>query len=286
MGSKNTKTTSKSLDTGAKTGVIILPNKKLKKFPTQLCSSSKSPTQFVKVRSLDLSGNLLTNINVDLSHFKALKTINLSGNRLTQLTSIYQLPSLQNLDISNNKLIALPRLPLKIQKINASKNQIAVVDCILKLSKLKELNLSNNSIVGIASSFFQECNLDKLERLDLSHNNLDCIAISIRSLSKLNYLNISNNNLVSLPIELGQCKFLQTVLAANNRLDTIPSELLDNGSLSKMRLENNRIEKEDFLEITGAEEFMERRKARIDREIHGGMHATDRSVCGLDGNRK
>ena len=61
MGSSSSKkTTAKSLTTGAKTGVIILPKRKLKKFPSQLL---KSPLeQFAKVRSLDLSSNYLKSI--------------------------------------------------------------------------------------------------------------------------------------------------------------------------------------------------------------------------------
>jgi len=285
MGSSSSKkTTAKSLTTGAKTGVIILPKRKLKKFPSQLL---KSPLeQFSKVRSLDLSSNYLVDVNVSLAHFKSLKTFNLSGNRLTRLTNVHQLSSLQNLDISNNQLIALPTLPLKIQKILASHNNIAVVDCTLKLSKLKELDLSHNVLVGVTSAFFQECSLDKLERLDLSHNSLEAIATTMGVLPRLVHLDISNNRLATLPQELGQCKTLQTVLATHNILAAVPTALLDNGALSKMRLEGNRISKEDFLDTEGADEFMERRKARIDREIHGGMHSTDRTVCGLDDLKK
>ena len=284
MGAKNTKTTAKSLDTGSKTGVIILPNKKYKKFPTALL---KTPQQYHKVRSLDLSSNLLQHLNnIDISHFKSLKTFNLSHNRLTSVSStLSQLNALQNLNVSHNQLIALPALPSKLQKLNVSHNKIVVVDCTVQLSKLKEFDMSYNLIVGIGASMYETCSLEKLERLNISYNQLESLESSIGRLVKLVHLDVTQNRLTDLPMELGKCKTLQTVLVANNALRTVPTSLLTNGALSRLRLEKNEISKDDFLEIEGCDEFMERRRGRIDREIQGGLHETDRSVCGLDENK-
>ena len=280
MGAKNTKTTAKSLDTGSKTGVIILPNKKYKKFPAALL---KTPQQFHKVRSLDLSSNLLQHLNnLDMSH---LKTLNLSHNKLTSVSStLSQLKALQILNVSHNQLIALPALPSKLQKLNVSHNKIVVVDCTVQLSKLKEFDMSYNLIVGIGASMYETCSLDKLERLNISFNQLETLEPSIGRLVKLVHLDVTQNCLTDLPTELGNCKTLQTVLVANNALRTVPTSLLTNGALSRLRLEKNEISKDDFLEIDGCDEFMERRRRRIDREIQGGLHETDRSVCGLDEN--
>jgi Leucine-rich repeat (LRR) protein len=284
MGSNNSKTTAKSLDVGSKTGVIILSKKNFKSFPKPLLKQQND--QYTKVRSLDLSSNLIVHLNnINLSHFKSLKSLNLSKNKLTNTGDVLtQLNVLQNLDLSQNSLIALPPLPSKLQKLNVSYNSIAVVECSIKLPKLKEFDLSHNEIVGIASSVFKDCSLNKLERLNLSDNRMETIESTIGNLLKLVHLDVTNNSLSILPSELGLCTSLQTVLAGNNHLKTVPTELLENGSLSKLRLEKNNITKEFFLEITGSSEFMERRKGRIDREIHGGMHETDRSVCGLDSN--
>ena len=72
------------------------------------------------------------------------------------------------------------------------------------------------------------------------------------------------------------------LLADNNKLKTLPSTLLLADSLSRLRLEGNRMTKKQFLALDGSSEFMARRTARLERQLAGGMHDTDRSVCGLD----
>ena len=86
----------------------------------------------------------------------------------------------------------------------------------------------------------------------------------------------------SLPDELGECSELQILLVNNNQLKTVPSALLTSESLSRLRLEGNKITKKQFLALSGIDIFMKKRNARLERQLAGGMHETDRSVCGLD----
>ena len=88
MGSNNSKTTAKSLDVGSKTGVIILSKKNFKSFPKPLLKQQND--QYTKVRSLDLSSNLIVHLNnINLSHFKSLKSLNLSKNKLLILQMFF-----------------------------------------------------------------------------------------------------------------------------------------------------------------------------------------------------
>ena len=87
------------------------------------------------------------------------------------------MPSLVELDLSNNKLIAdaidgpifdLPNL----QILNLSKNKLALLDnrLLTSLSRLKRLDVSHNGISAISESAFQGVN--QLDYLNVSYNNL------------------------------------------------------------------------------------------------------------------
>ena len=293
MGAKST--TKRKLETGSKTGVINLSGKKLTAFPKKILNDSET---FGRLRSLDLSNNRLCALDdVDLSELTCLKTLNLRGNSLRSVTSLGGLTALQVLDLSRNSLVSLPLLPTKaLKSVDVSSNALVLLDFPHSqhtisdgnsgrnnpvFSKLKAWNASHNQLAGIAAAFFSQC--VKLERLDVSHNCLEEFVGQVSMLKKLNHMDASHNNLSALPEEIGQCIFLQTLLVNHNRLSSIPAALLENGALSRLRLEGNpNITKDVFLALEGAAEYMERRKARIETQIHGGLHDTDRSVCGLD----
>ena len=118
--------------------------------------------------------------------------------------------------------------------------------------------------------------------LNLSHNQLIELPKEVGDMGKLSDLDVSYNSLEDLPAELGNCDNLQVILANSNRLSIVDRAIFESKSLSRLRLENNKITKKSFLQFDGVKEFMERRNARVDRELAGGMHETDRSICGLD----
>ncbi len=307
MGSKHATqgSTRAKLDTGAKTGVLTLSRKKLTAFPSKLLRRPGAAAPFAKLRSLDLSHNKLRALggggSFDLAaHLPALAALHLHHNQLASCAGLQGLAKLQSLDLSHNALAVLPALPLggALKTVNVSHNQIQLLDfpsamhgagtgngrgTAKGLAKLKEWHAAHNRIVGVSAAFYTLC-AAKLERLDLSHNALEQLVGEIALLQRLVHLDVSHNSLAKLPGEaLGSCRSLQTVLAASNRLTGVPAALLENGTLSRLRLEGNAaITKASFLELPGAASFMERRKQRVDREIGGGLHETDRTVCGLD----
>lgn len=290
MGAKST--TKRKLETGSKTGVLNLSARKLGGFPQKLLA--KEGAEFARLRALDLSKNKLRALDdEDLSVLAHLKNLNLAGNALGSARALGGLPALQTLDLSDNRLTTLPVLPAKtLKSVNVSGNALVLLDFPhaqhagggpsgKTFSKLKEWNASRNRIVGIAAAFFQQC--AKLERLDVSRNQLEAIVSEISLLTKLQHLDVSHNRIGELAAEVGRCRALQTVLATHNQLSSVPEALLDNGMLSRLRLEGNPgLTKDIFLALEGASEFMERRTARIETQMHGGLHNTDRSVCGLD----
>lgn len=214
--------------------------------------------------SLDLSDNQIgpTIPSEFFAKLKNLQTLKLSGNKLQYLPeTMSDLNSLRTLDLSRNYLssleLGLPRKQLITIDLshNQFKGDVGHPELALPPSVIT-VNLSHNLITGFGVFGFEM--LEKLEELDLSHNKI-----------------------TSIPSEIGLCVRLQCIKLEFNQLKTLPKELLEKTRVNRISLEGNPMTKEDLLAIEGIEAFIERRKARITKEMHGGLK-TDRDFCGLD----
>ncbi len=135
-----------------------------------------------KVSSLILTDKNLTILPKEISALKDLKTLSLIENAITNITaaSINGLNSLENLDLSGNRLTRLP------SEIN-------------KLIQLKQLNLLLNSLTSIPNEIGD---LKNLTYLGLHFNNLTSIPSAIGNLTKLKVLELKDNNISSIPQEV------------------------------------------------------------------------------------
>ncbi|KAI3446752.1 hypothetical protein Pfo_003417 [Paulownia fortunei] len=115
-------------------------------------------------------------------------------------TTIGKLIKLESLDLSNNKITALP-------------------NDFWSLGSLKDLNLSRNQISGILPSNIG--NFGQLQSLDLSFNNFSgSIPEAISSLISLQVLNLSQNGLEStIPLGILQCRSLVSIDLSANKLN-------------------------------------------------------------------
>lgn len=121
--------------------------------------------------------------------FDYITTINLSGNRLTWLPrEVFQLPGLQILNVSSNRIATLPDLQ---QNFNGEKG-VYEWPC----TTLARLNLSKNSLTEVLPFIFK---LPGLSHLDLSHNHLHSLPFDLWSAPKLYQVNCSNNRLDFIP---------------------------------------------------------------------------------------
>lgn len=147
-------------------GGIACPNKKI--------ISLKGIEAFVKLQVLNVSNNLLTKENVNLSNNKKLRFIKINNNLLTEL-DVSMLPRLSYLDCSIN-LIANLKLPLQIGRLKCNDNLLNE-----NRINLKELN--------------------QLEYLDANRNQFTSLDLS--SNSKLSQLYLKENRLIFLTIKNG-----------------------------------------------------------------------------------
>ncbi|KAB8027969.1 leucine-rich repeat domain-containing protein [Fluviispira multicolorata] len=96
--------------------------------------------------------------------------------------------------------------------------QITTLSPITALINLKELTASNMKGVDIPDL----SNLDKLEFLDLSMNDLTEIPPSIKWLKNLKSLNLGQNKIKEIPEFLTKMKSLEVVILQNNEIKEIP----------------------------------------------------------------
>ena len=123
-----------------------------------------------------------------------------SGNRLSVLSdnSLYGLPHLSLLDISQNQLSALPptifRKSTNLQKLFLQNNSLSLLssEVFSGLENLLLLNISHNDISSHLLSDTIFSGLQKLVALDLSHNALT--KLESRVLEQQNNLQILNLN--------------------------------------------------------------------------------------------
>ncbi|XP_057767168.1 probable LRR receptor-like serine/threonine-protein kinase At2g24230 [Salvia miltiorrhiza] len=115
-------------------------------------------------------------------------------------STIGKLMKLESLDLSNNKITALP-------------------NDFWDLGSLKNLNLSHNQISGVLPSNIG--NFGQLQSLDLSFNNFSgSIPESVSSLLSLQALNLNRNQLESrIPWGILQCQSLVSIDLSANKLN-------------------------------------------------------------------
>ena len=130
----------------------------------------------VKLETLYLSGNELTQLPESILNLTSLKELRLGSNQFTQLPEqIGDLTSLEYLRLSNNKLIQLPDQIGNLTSLELlyshSNNFTQLPEQIGNLTSLKELLLYDNNFRQSPDQtqlIGQISNLTSLERLDLS----------------------------------------------------------------------------------------------------------------------
>ncbi len=145
--------------------------------------------------------------------------LNLSCGLTTFPAEIFELAdSLEILDLSNNKLHALPvDLPRlhKLRVLFCSNNQFTELPEVLGQCECL-------SMVGFKANRIRHVSADALPRL-------------------LRWLILTDNQIETLPAEIGRCKQLQKLMLAGNRLQQLPVELSACTNLELLRISANQL---------------------------------------------
>jgi Leucine-rich repeat (LRR) protein len=220
--------------------------------PSDICSSWNKMLRTMTTTTTTSSDSTQMTTNSDLNPWYYIEQLNLSENNLTVLhdssgmsrlinllelkithnqlsrceeASLFGLQRLQTLDLSHNKLMALPAKFFQPVK-----------------HTIKKLNLSFNSISVLVPTLFDS--LNQLEYLDLSHNDITSHWINDRlfkNLTQLHYLDLSFNKLTvfSSPATFSSLQQLETLSLQHNELRQVPEPIQHLRYLSSLDLSQN-----------------------------------------------
>ena len=157
---------------------------------------------------------------------------------------------------------------------------------------LKQLKLDSNFLSSVPPSIVSN-HLIKLEKLDLSQNQLATIPLEIANLKILAELNLDNNSIVSLPDPIGSLQKLKVLSLRNNHISVhsmkwseknpqpLPKNLFTNTPMIDLNLHGNPMTSTQLNTMEGYETFLARRQKVKTHALMGGA-LTNFDVCGLE----
>ncbi|XP_035520723.1 leucine-rich repeat serine/threonine-protein kinase 2 [Morone saxatilis] len=190
----------------------------LLEFPSALCQSLTSLTR------LDLQGNQLQSLPVELLSLLSLSMLNVSRNcvgPLLTFDSTVTCPSLRQLNLSFNKITTFPhelgRAMHQLEELFLEGNSISELCVPLCLPEIKLLDVSKNSMESISPDFLTGC--PKLETLNVSMNKI--CSLSHLS-SKITTLKLANNNFTEVSEAILHLPNLRSLDMRTNNIASLP----------------------------------------------------------------
>lgn len=170
--------------------MLNIKNCLLQHFPKELPES---------VLFIDASENNLTNIGQDIHHNAVILSLN--DNDITEIEdgALSQLTKLSKLELQNNYLTELPKIPPSLHYFNIQNNLISELDSnsFPENSQLEEFYLERNLISNITLGTFRK--VTSLKKLSIGENLIQNMSSKLfYNVSSLSYLNIDKLHLVEI----------------------------------------------------------------------------------------
>ncbi|XP_030050343.1 malignant fibrous histiocytoma-amplified sequence 1 isoform X1 [Microcaecilia unicolor] len=200
------------------------------------------PPDLSDVKVLNLDNRALEALPAALAGrpLENLHALILRRNRLLTLPATALPRRLAELDLSHNRLQALPEALASLRglrRLCLGHNRLQELPCHLgALRLLEELELSFNRLAALPDSFGL---LSRLRALDLDHNKLPGFPRQLLLLCALEELDLSGNRLQALPDDIGALRGLKLLWLSGASLLELPEGLCQLGSLESLMLDNN-----------------------------------------------
>lgn len=152
-----------------------------------------------ELRNLDLSGNVLRTLDLagirgDYQKFD-LANINLSNNKLVALETV-SAATIYNLNLSNNLLSSFDmKYYTGLQTIDLSNNRLTGTLDFSTVEKIRNINISGNQVNALVFNTEEEEALDALTNVNLSNNNLTLATLPMFNNPGINYIYAPQNTM-------------------------------------------------------------------------------------------
>ncbi len=181
--------------------------------------------RFPNLEYLDLHGNKLTEINLELAHLPKLENLDLRFNKLSQdKITLTKNKSLKILNLQGNVLTDTPdaaRVSKRLESMWLGGNKTLALDnrSFRQLRRVRDLNFYGCDLTTLPNGLRK---LRRLEVLDLYYNKFAYLPKPVTKLKKLTHLAVANNELMTLPDRIDRLKRLQILYAHHNHLGHLP----------------------------------------------------------------
>eukprot|EP01084_Bolivina_argentea_P188000 323719_1 len=196
---------------------LNIASNKMMTLPADVFKSMKS------LRRLALFMNKLIKLGADLSPLEGLEECQLNSNALCEWPNFGVHPKMKELNMTTNKLTAIPDDGLTGDKFPA----------------LESFEVSNNALQALPPSIGT---VKTLTKLNASSNQIVGIPLQLFSCPELMTLMLEQNKLTGpLPDQIAQCTNMTNLLLQGNQLTSLPKCLTKVTKLTKVTLKGNMI---------------------------------------------
>ena len=210
---------------------------------------------YLRPVSSDDEGHLCRPLGWQKITYQMITQVQLSGNLLSSVPlELFRLPGVVKIDLSNNALTEIPEHPEtqlgwgcgRLESLNISGNLLSVLPTsIWYLQSLRKLRAESNMLKRLYSgnvmSPIDSC-CPSLEELHLQYNQLKSLPEFIFELPNLLKASFSHNELVTVPEHIWFNVALEEVDLSHNQLTSLPcceqNELRDMSSFTSMTTSN------------------------------------------------
>jgi len=197
---------------------------------------------FKNLEMLMIHESDIDSITDDIASLKKLKTItvNLSGLRSVS-PKLFSLKELKSVILRDNKLfhISLEKENVTIENLDISYNKLLNIDFITNFKKIRTFRCRGNDLTEIPNGIFTE----NLEQLFLMENKISTIPDGIEKARKLRRFILNKNRIAYLPKSFFQLENLSVIELAHNKFKLLNNDFRKLRSLKRLSLSYNEIEK-------------------------------------------